>query len=136
MNNEMMVSFPGGKKVNAGYNGFEIATDQDLESGGEGLAPEPFDLFLASLATCAGFYVLGFCQRRDLPVEDIRVTQSWERDPESRRVTTINISVETPPDFPVKYHKALERSIDQCSVKKTILDPPDFVVKTTAREES
>lgn len=136
MSNEMTVSFPGGKKVSAGYNGFEIATDQDPESGGEGSAPEPFDLFLASLATCAGFYVLGFCQRRDLPVEDIRVTQSWERDPESRRVTTVRISVETSSDFPVKYHKALERSIHQCSVKKTILDPPEFVVQTTVREES
>lgn len=136
MNQEMTVNFPGGKKVFAGYNGFEIATDQDIESGGGGSAPEPFDLFLASLATCAGFYVLGFCQRRDLSVEGMKVTQTWERDPESRRVTTISISVETPPGFPVKYHKALERSIHQCAVKKTILDPPEFVVKTSAREES
>lgn len=133
MSNEMTVNFPGGKRVNAGYKHFEIVTDQEEESGGGGSAPEPFDLFLASLATCAGFYVLGFCQRRGLSAEDLRVTQRWERDPESRRVTTISIAVETPPEFPEKYHKALERSIHQCSVKKTILDPPDFIVKTTAR---
>ena len=79
MSNEMTVSFPGGKKVYAGYNGFEIATDQNLESGGQGSAPEPYDLFLASLATCAGIYILSFCQRRALPVEGITMTQSWER---------------------------------------------------------
>ncbi len=136
MSNEMTVSFPGGKKVYAGYNGFEIATDQNLESGGEGSAPEPYDLFLASLATCAGIYILSFCQRRELPVEGITMTQSWERDPETNRMATIRITVETPQDFPEKYHKALERSVHQCSVKKTILDPPEFVVKTVARSDS
>jgi len=133
MSNEMKVSFPGGKKVYADYNGFEIATDQDLESGGEGSAPEPYDLFLASLATCAGIYILGFCNRRKLPVEDIGMALSWERDPEARRMATIKITVETPPGFPEKYHKALERSVHQCSVKKTILDPPEFVVEARGR---
>ncbi len=133
MTNEMKVSFPGGKKVYADYNGFEIATDQDLDSGGEGSAPEPYDLFLASLATCAGIYILGFCQRRKLPVEDITMTQSWERDPQTRRMATIKITVETPSGFPEKYHKALERSVHQCAVKKTILDPPEFVVEARGR---
>ena len=96
------------------------------------MAPEPYDLFLASLATCAGIYILGFCKRRELPVEDITMTQSWERDPEMRRMATIKITIETGPDFPKKYHKALERSVHQCSVKKTILDPPEFVVKAVA----
>ncbi|MCK5379165.1 MAG: OsmC family protein, partial [Acidobacteria bacterium] len=108
MSNEMRVTFPGGKKVYADYNGFEIATDQHTDAGGEGSAPEPYNLFLASLATCAGIYILGFCQRRQLPVEDITLTQSWERDPETSRMATIRITVETPPEFPEKYHKALE----------------------------
>ena len=133
MSNEMRVTFPGGKKVYADYNGFEIATDQNTDAGGGGSAPEPYDLFLASLATCAGIYILGFCQRRQLPVEDITLTQSWERDPETRRMATIRITIETPPDFPEKYHKALERSVHQCAVKKTILDPPEFVVEARGR---
>ncbi len=133
MSNEMKVSFPGGKKVYANYDGFEIATDQAIDEGGEGSAPEPYDLFLASLATCAGIYILGFCERRQLPVEDIRMALSWERDPEARRMATIKITIETPPDFPEKYHKALERSVHQCSVKKTILDPPEFVVEARER---
>ena len=128
--NSMTVNFPGGKRVNASYNGFEIATDQAVDSGGEGSAPEPFDYFLASLATCAGIYVLVFCQKRNLPHRGIRLVQGWERDEKSGRIETIRISIEVPPDFPEKYHNALVRTAKQCSVKKTLENPPEFVVET------
>jgi len=128
--NTMMVSFPGGKRVNASYNGFEVATDQAVDSDGDGSAPEPFDLFLASLATCAGIYVLGFCQKRDIPYDGVRLVQSWERDEKTRRLTTVRIAIEVPPQFPSKYHDALVRVANQCTVKKTIESPPDFVVET------
>ena len=71
MSSEMTVDFPGGKKVAAHYAGFDIATDQGVDSGGEGTAPEPFDFFLASLATCAGYYVLKFCEGRSIPTDGI-----------------------------------------------------------------
>jgi putative redox protein len=130
MSSEMTVTFPGGKRVDASYNGFTIATDQAVDSGGDGSAPEPFDYFLSSIATCAGIYVLGFCQKREIPYEDVRVVQSWERDEKSRRLTTIRINIEVPSDFPEKYHKALVRAADQCSVKKTLGNPPEFDVRT------
>jgi putative redox protein len=130
MSSHMTVTFPGGKRVDAGYDGFTIATDQAVDSGGGGGAPEPFDYFLASIATCAGIYVLGFCQKREIPYEDIRIVQSWERDPKSRRMTTISIAIEVPPAFPDKYHQALIRAANQCAVKKTMEDPPVFDVKT------
>ena len=126
----MTVHFPGNKRVNAVYNGFEIATDQEIDSGGDGTAPEPFDLFLASLATCAGIYVLGFCQRRNIPHEGVSLKQSWERDEKTRRLTTIRIAIEVPPDFPEKYHAALVRAASQCAVKKTMEAPPEFQVET------
>ncbi len=126
----MTVSFPGGKRVNASYEGFEIATDQDTDSGGDGSAPEPFDYFLASLATCAGIYVLGFCQKRDIPHDGISLFQSWEREEKTNRLTKVRISIEVPPDFPEKYQKALVRAASQCSVKKTLENPPEFVVET------
>lgn len=128
--NSMTVSFPGGKRVNAAYDGFEVATDQAPDSGGEGAAPEPFDLFLASLATCAGIYVLGFCQKRKIPHDGIRLVQSWQRDEKTRRLVSIAITIEVPPTFPVKYHDALVRAANQCAVKKTIENPPAFVVET------
>jgi ribosomal protein S12 methylthiotransferase accessory factor len=134
MSNSMTVSFPGGKRVNAAYDGFEIATDQCKESGGEGSAPEPFDLFLASLATCAGIYVLGFCQKRNIPHEGIRLTQKWEKDEKTKRLTDVRISIEVPPDFPEKYHSALVRVAGQCTVKKTMENPPQFDVKTLVND--
>jgi putative redox protein len=130
MSSQMTVTFPGGKRVDASYNGFEIETDQAVDSGGDGSAPEPFVYFLASLATCAGIYILGFCQKRGISHEGVRLVQSWERDEKSRRLTTIRINIEVPPGFPEKYHKALVRAAAQCSVKKTLEKPPEFVVET------
>ena len=130
MSNTMTVSYPGGKRVNAAFNGFEIATDQCEKNGGAGSAPEPFDFFLASLATCAGIYVLGFCQKRDIPREGISLTQSWDRDEKSKRLTNVRISIEVPPEFPEKYHSALVRVANQCAVKKTLESPPEFHVET------
>jgi ribosomal protein S12 methylthiotransferase accessory factor len=131
----MTVSFPGGKRVNAACNGFEVATDQSRENGGEGTAPEPFELFLASLATCAGIYVLGFCQKREIPHDGIRLVQSWQRDEKTRRLVSIAITIEVPPTFPEKYRDALVRAANQCAVKKTIESPPDFDVRTVVSSE-
>ena len=130
MSSQMTIHFPGNKRVNATYDGFEIETDQEVDSGGEGSASEPFDLFLASIGTCAGIYVLGFCQRRKIPHEGVRLVQSWERDEKTRRLTTIRIAIEVPPDFPEKYHAPLIRAANQCAVKKTMEAPPEFVVET------
>ena len=128
--NSMIVSFPGGKKVNASYDGFTIETDQDPDSGGDGSAPEPFALFLASLATCSGIYVLGFCQNRQIPHEGIQITQSWTMEGEKKTLTDVKITIVVPADFPEKYHSALVRVASQCKVKKTLENPPNFEVET------
>jgi ribosomal protein S12 methylthiotransferase accessory factor len=133
MSDEITVSFPGGRRVNASYGKFDIATDQSLEHGGQASAPEPYDLFLTSLATCVGAYVIGFCRNRDIPTEGMRLIQSWDRDKEGR-VTSIAIRIEVPEEFPPKYHDALVRVASKCSVKKTIQDPPEFTVETVVRE--
>ena len=117
---EMELVFPGGKRVDARYDDFTIKTDQSVRGGGEGSAPEPFDLFLASLGTCAGIYVLSFCQHHDLPAEGIRLIQTAERNPETRKIDCVNIDIRIPADFPEKYRKALIRSAEQCTVKKHI----------------
>ena len=132
--NTMMVSFPGGKRVNATYDGFEIATDQCVDSGGEGTAPEPFDYFLASLATCAGLSVLGFCQKRNIPCDGITLNQSWDLEEKTKRLTRVRIAIEVPADFPDKYRDALVRVANRCKVKKTLEDPPEFEVETVTLE--
>ena len=127
---DMEITFPGGKRVQAAYKGRVIMTDQPPKAGGDGSAPEPFDLFLASMGTCAGIYVLGFCQKRDIPHDGISLSQSWEREEKTNRLSGVRISIEVPADFPDKYHKALIRAASQCSVKKTLENPPEFVVET------
>ena len=131
MSSEMTVDFPGGRKVMAHYDGFDIATDQGVDSGGEGTAPEPFDFFLASLATCAGYYVLKFCEGRGISTDGISLHQSWKRN-EAKKLERIDIRIQVPTDFPAKYHKALVRAANTCSVKKTLADPPEIVTEVNS----
>ncbi|MEZ4648178.1 MAG: OsmC family protein [Candidatus Eisenbacteria bacterium] len=125
----MEITFAGGKKVVAEYRGQRIVTDQPQGAGGEGSAPAPFDLFLASLGTCAGFYILDFCQARDLPTEGIRLTQDVTFDPAVRRITKIDQKIHLPAGFPEKYEDALVRSAALCAVKKHLENAPDIDVQ-------
>lgn len=127
---EMTISFPGGARVDAQFGSFTVKTDQPPQGGGEGSAPTPFATFLASLGTCAGIYVLGFCRQRDLPTEGIRLTQRVGVDQATGMVDKVELDIHVPPGFPVKYHAALVRSAEQCAVKKLIESPPRFEIRT------
>lgn len=129
---EMVISFPGGAKVDATFGPYTVRTDQPPSGGGEGSAPAPFSVFLASLGTCAGIYVLGFCRQRGLPTDGISIVQRVEGSAtKPGMVGKIVLDIRVPPTFPEKYHEALVRAADQCAVKKHIENPPAFEVKTT-----
>jgi putative redox protein len=130
MSSEMVVTLPGGKRVDAQIGRHVIRTDQPLEAGGEDGAPPPFHLFLASIGTCAGIYVAGFCQKRGLPTEGIRLVQRNTFEPETGALTRVEIDVVVPPSFPERYRDALVRVADQCAVKKAIQAQPAFDVRT------
>ena len=127
---DMIITFPGNKKVDAEYKGFTIRTDQPIHGGGDNSAPAPFDLFLVSIGTCAGIYVVYFCEKRNIPLDNIRVVQRMERNREKRMIERITIDIEVPPDFPEKYHDALVHAVDLCAVKRHMVDPPEFEIKT------
>jgi putative redox protein len=127
---EMVISFPGGARVDAQFGSFTVKTDQPPQGGGEGSAPTPFATFLASLGTCAGIYVLGFCRQRGLPTDGIRLTQRLGMDPASGLVAKVELDIHVPPSFPEKYHAALIRSAEQCAVKKHLESPPRFAIRT------
>jgi len=118
------VSFEGAKGVNALVNGHLIKTDQPVISGGKNSAPTPFELFLASLATCAGIYVKGFCDQRNLPTENIKIFQDMEYDPSTHMVNKITIEIQVPKDFPEKYHETIKMVADKCKVKAHLYHPP------------
>lgn len=130
--NEMRIYFPGGKKVYADYKGFTHKSDQPVYAGGEGSASSPFELFLASLGTCAGFFVLQFCQGRGIDTEGIELIQRLEFDPETRALAKVNLEIKLPPTFPEKYKSAVMNSAQMCAVKKTIENPPQFNITTTS----
>ncbi len=130
---DMVIDFPGGAKVDAHFAGFTVRTDQPPQGGGEGSAPTPFALFQASLGTCAGIYVLGFCRQRGLPTEGIRLTQRTVPEPGTGMVGRIELDIEVPPGFPEKYHEALIRAASQCAVKKHLEHPPAFDVRTVVK---
>ena len=130
---EMVIDFPGGAKVDAHFSGFTVKTDQPPMGGGEGSAPAPFGLFLASIGTCAGIYVLGFCKQRGLPVEGIKIIEKTESNPATGMVENIALEIQVPESFPAKYYDALIRSADQCAVKKHLEKPPKFNVYTIVK---
>lgn len=126
---QMNVTFPGGVAVETTAHGHTIRTDQPERSGGEGSAPAPFDLFLASIATCAGYYALTFCQKRELDTTGLGLTLEPVRDPERRRFATIRMTLKLPEGFPERYREAILRAIDQCAVKRHIVEAPEFVTE-------
>lgn len=127
----MEIYFEGKKQVIALHHGHEIRTDQPLEGGGDDSAPAPFDLFLASIGTCAGIYVKSFCDQRGIPTEDIRIMQSVEYNQEKRMIGRINLDIQLPQDFPDKYRDAVINVANLCAVKKHLLDPPEIDVTTS-----
>jgi putative redox protein len=130
---DMKIYFPGGKKVYAEYNGFTHRTDQPQAAGGENTAPSPFELFLASLGTCAGFYVLSFCQGRGIDAGGIEIRQSMERDAKTHLISEVSIEVVLPAGFPEKYRAAVVQAAQACTVKKHLEHPPKFNLFSTVR---
>jgi putative redox protein len=127
---EMVIDFPGGARVDAHFGPFNVQTDQPPAAS----APTPFATFLASLGTCAGIYVLGFCQQRGLPTQGIRIVQRMHSNPATGLVGKIDLEIQVPPSFPEKYLPALIRSAEMCAVKKHLENPPQFDVYTQTVE--
>jgi ribosomal protein S12 methylthiotransferase accessory factor len=123
---EIHVDFPGGSRVDAHFRGFTIPTDQPPAAS----APMPFDLFLASIGTCAGIYILGFCQQRHIPTDGIQLVQRVHSDPATGMVDAIDLDIIVPPTFPEKYYDSLIRSAELCKVKKHLEKPPLFNIVT------
>lgn len=123
---EMLIDFPGGSRVDAHFGTFTVATDQPPVAS----APTPFALFLSSIGTCAGIYVLGFCRQRNLPTEGIRLVERVHSNPFSGMVDKIDLEIQVPPTFPEKYREALINSAALCAVKKHLENPPKFEITT------
>jgi putative redox protein len=125
---EITITLPGNKKVDAAFNGFTVHTDQPVVAGGDGAAPSPFDIFLASIGTCSGFYVASFCQQRGIATDTIRITQTMDYDNESHLIRRIMLTIHLHADFPVKYRDAVVHAANLCTVKRHLEAPPEISV--------
>jgi ribosomal protein S12 methylthiotransferase accessory factor len=123
---EMIIDFPGGSRVDAHFGPFTVATDQPPAA----TAPSPFEIFLSSIGTCAGLYVLSFCRQRRLPTEGIRIVERINHSPVTGMVETLGLEIQIPPEFPEKYREALIHSADLCAVKQHLEHPPKFEIST------
>jgi ribosomal protein S12 methylthiotransferase accessory factor len=123
---EMIIDFPGGSRVDAHFDSFTVQTDQPPAAS----APTPFEVFLSSIGTCAGIYVLGFCRQRGLPTDGIRIIQRIHSNAFNGMVEKIDLEIQVPPEFPQKYHDSLIRSAELCAVKKHLEQPPKFEIST------
>jgi len=125
----MKIRLGEGTKVEAKVREFTVLTDQIEKVGGANEAPNPFELFLASIGTCAGFYVQAFCRKKDLPTDGIELEMALDRNEETKLIETITIHVSFPAGFPAKYVDACIKSAEQCTVKKHLQNPPRVVVR-------
>jgi ribosomal protein S12 methylthiotransferase accessory factor len=130
MDTKYEITFRGGKKVDARVRGFTINTDQPSSDGGRDTAPSPFELFLASIGTCVGYFVVSFCQARSIPTDDIRLMQTITRNDTTHMVETISVDILLPPDFPEKYKGAVIKAAESCTVKKHLASPPVIQIQT------
>ncbi len=117
------------KKVDAKIRDFIIPTDQPLDNGGDNTAPSPFEYFLASLGTCAGIYIKGFCTKRKIDTDQVKLILTADEKPDGTP-SKVKIAIEVPVGFPEQYLNALISVADLCLVKKTILVPPEFEITT------
>ena len=125
---DLSVWFPGKKKVDVMVGSYIIRTDQAPAHGGDGSAPEPFDLFLASIGACAGVYVLAFCESRGIPTDGIRIEESAEFNRGTLSGVALDIIV--PPTFPAKYVQALQVAAGSCAVKRAFEAHPQIKLRT------
>ncbi len=130
------VSFPGGKKVSAQIGSYTVTTDQPPERGGTGSAPTPFQLFLASIGTCAGYFVLSFCEKRGIPMDRVQILQHNDVGESGHLLSKVRIEIRVPADFPEEYRRAVVQVASQCSVKQSIAAQPEFTIETTVTSGS
>ncbi len=130
---ELVIDFPGGARVDAHFGPYTVKTDQPAPSG-DGSAPTPFATFLASMGTCAGIYVLGFCNQRGISTEGVQIIQRMDVDRMTGLVSTVHLDIQLPPTFPEKYKDAVIRSAEQCAVKKHFERPPKFEIHTSVAQ--
>jgi len=136
---EIKIEFPensvNGHKVNALAGDHVIHTDQPKSYGAEDSAPAPFVLFLGSIATCSGWFLLRFLEARNISLEGVSLKMTTRMDKETRLVPEVKFELTLPESFPAKYHKAVIAAIHQCAVTRHLMNPPRFATDIVVNDD-
>ena len=127
---KITVNFLENLRVEAKFDDFTVIADQPIRYKGDGSAPGPFDYFLASSVLCAAYFVRVYCLARQIPTDDIRLSQNNIIDPENRYKQTFQIQVELPEHLSEKHREGILRSIDRCTVKRVVQECPEFIIES------
>ncbi|MCX6112457.1 MAG: OsmC family protein, partial [Proteobacteria bacterium] len=127
VNMDIEIKFIKNFQIEANLGAHKIMSDQSKELGGDGMAPNPYEYFVASIGLCVAHYVNSFCKQRDIPMDGMTVIEKTLKDPATGQVS-FNTVIKTPSSFPEKYRDALLKVADGCKVKKTILSGPEFKI--------
>lgn len=125
---EVTVAFDGEKRLSCRVGRHVVQTDQSVADGGKDGAPSPSNYLMVSLASCGAYYVLSFCELRDIPLESVAFSLDAHFNEETKLYDRIEYKLRVTDEFPKKYHTALARSVEQCFVKKHFANPPEFSV--------
>jgi ribosomal protein S12 methylthiotransferase accessory factor len=131
---EIKITLEGGKRVATRIRDHLIMTDQSPKNGGGDSAPAPYDLFVASIGTCAGFYVQAYCEDKGIDASGIDITLAIRRNPETKQISGFVTTIHLPEQLPAKLHSALKKVVEQCAVTRTIMSNPEFIVETVSRK--
>lgn len=125
---EMEISFPKNQQVKVSWENYEITTDQLVKYGGDGEFPEPYKLFLASVASCGGYYLLKFCEARNIDHQKIKMKMVYSWKDKEKESPLFEIKIKVPEDFDEKYIIPLQKAVEQCAVKRAINSNPIFQI--------
>ena len=105
-------------KHTVAIRGHSIAVDEPESNGGEDLGPTAHDLYDSALGTCKAMTVLWYAQRKQIPLEDIRV--SVERDDSEERQGRYRLQVRLDLRGPLSEEQRQEllRVADKCPVHR------------------
>lgn len=118
----MEISMENGR-ASAQFREFCLETGTNL--------PSPLDLFIASLGTCAALTAAGYCRKKGLSSEGLKINIDIERDTETRLVSQVRTEFVIPAGFPKAEIEELVAVAGHCFVKKHLYAPPEFTTIIT-----
>src|SRR5262249_24300257 len=131
---DITLRYQGAKRFEAVARGHHVVSDQPPEKSGADTGMTPPELFLSSIAACAGYYAAEDLNVRNLPAEGLEIRVSAEKGDKPVRLTGIRLEV-TAPGLNQRHRDGVLRAVDACLLKHTLTIPPRIEVSVESQKE-